>query len=63
MPPSRLLRKAPVADIVQCGLGVHNIRRINGLGAVREPCHCKLLILLMLQGWLLRLDSNQQPSG
>jgi hypothetical protein len=46
-----------VADIVQCGPGVHNIRRINGLGAVvGQTRRCKLLILLMLQGWLAALD-------
>ena len=29
----------------------------------REAVSLRLLILLILQSWLLRLDSNQQPSG
>ncbi len=41
-----------------CGLDAHNTLRINDLGCQTKFRHCKLLILLGLQGWLLGLDSN-----
>jgi hypothetical protein len=53
----------PVADIVQCGHGDGKALRIDSLDGGPTTPKRKLLILLALQGWLLRLDSNQQPSG
>ena len=52
-----------VADIVQCGHGDCKALRIDSLDGGPTAPQRKFLILLGLQGWLLRLDSNQQPSG
>ena len=52
-----------VAEVVQCGLDERKALRINSLTDRPGRPICKLLILLALGSWLLRLDSNQQPSG
>ena len=52
-----------VAGIVECGHGDCKALRIDSLDGWRTTPKCKLLILFGLQGWLLSLDSNQEPSG
>ena len=51
------------ADIVQCGHGACKALRIDSLDDWLTTLKRKSLILLDLHGWLLGLDSNQQPSG
>ena len=51
------------SKIVQRGLDLRKLLRANHLCHRLEGQACKLLILLDLLSWLLRLDSNQQPSG
>jgi hypothetical protein len=45
-----------VADIVQCGPGHRKGLTAKRLGDRRKLCPHKLLILLILQGWLAALD-------
>jgi hypothetical protein len=57
-----------VADIVQCGHGDCKALKIDSLNGGPTTPNRKVLILLafvpyVLTGLLLRLDSNQQPSG
>src|SRR5258705_11152365 len=54
-PSSRLLPKAPVADIVQCGLSLATIEHTKLRGSHANAA-CKLLILLVLQSWHAALD-------
>ena len=53
----------PVAEIVQRGLSSRNVLRRSPVDDHANMIRCKQLTLLVLQSWLLRLDSNQQPSG
>jgi hypothetical protein len=53
----------PVAKIVQYGPSSRNVLTRSHLHHRTRRRICKLLILLPLMAWLLRLDSNQQPSG
>jgi hypothetical protein len=52
-----------VADIVQCGLRSRNAFRRSHLDDPANTIRRKSLTLFGLRMWLLRLDSNQQPSG
>jgi hypothetical protein len=63
MPAPKSVRMAVAVVFVQCGLGNGNILRCNDLHTRPNGRRRKLLICLMLRGWLLGLDSNQQPSG
>jgi hypothetical protein len=47
-----------VADIVQCGLDERKALWINRLTDRPGQLICKLLILLALLRWLVKLDSN-----
>ncbi len=42
---------------------LRNTLRLNDLSHHTQARESKVLILLVLRIWLLRLDSNQQPSG
>jgi len=48
-----------VADIVQCGLSV----RKTMTWRVAETSDAQIVDFMDFGAWLLRLDSNQQPSG
>jgi hypothetical protein len=56
-------RVASSSRIVQHGRRLCKWLEGNGLEPVGYIKHRKLLILQALLAWLLRLDSNQQPSG
>jgi hypothetical protein len=57
------LREQSVAEIVHCGLPSHNVLNCKQIDHARKADPHNLLILLVLLGWLLGLDSNQQPSA